>query len=217
VAHELNNPLTAIIGLVTATKRDLGADSPQGAMLGMALEQATRVAKIVNDLRQFASQEHEGPGKRFLATAPIKEALDHISEQLKAHRVELHAALPEPAPELKGDPVQIQQLVAHLLQNALNAMPEGGRLEIGVRAVEGDAVKLWVGDTGKGIPEALRERIFDPVFSTKDQPARLGMGLSICHSIVEAHHGKITVESAPGKGSTFAVLLPAAPPAGHLY
>jgi signal transduction histidine kinase len=95
-------------------------------------------------------------------------------------------------------------------------MPEGGALKVGLKAVEGEAVKLTVSDTGKGIPAELLERIFDPFFTTKAAPTRLGMGLSLCHAIVEAHHGKISVESAPGTGTTFTVLLPAAPRQAHL-
>ena len=113
--------------------------------------------------------------------------------------------------------MQIQQLVAHLLQNAINAMPHGGELRVGVGGVEGDAIKISVSDTGKGVPKELRERIFDPFFSTKDLPSQVGMGLALCYGIAEAHHGRITVESEVGKGSTFTVLLPAAPPRGHLY
>ena len=95
-------------------------------------------------------------------------------------------------------------------------MPEGGELHIGLADVAGDALKLTVTDSGKGIAPELRERIFDPFFTTKDGIAGVGLGLSISHSIVEAHHGKLLVESAPGQGATFTVLLPAAAPAAHL-
>jgi signal transduction histidine kinase len=105
--------------------------------------------------------------------------------------------------------------VAHLVQNAIAAMPEGGELRIALTDVAGDALKLTVSDSGKGIPPEMRERIFDPFFSTKDK-AGVGLGLSISHSIVEAHHGKLLVDSAPGRGATFTVLLPAAAPAAHL-
>jgi signal transduction histidine kinase len=82
--------------------------------------------------------------------------------------------------------------------------------------VAGDALKLTISDTGRGIPQELRERIFDPFFTTKEGANGVGLGLSISHSIVEAHHGRILVESAPGKGATFTVLLPAAAAAAHL-
>jgi len=102
------------------------------------------------------------------------------------------------------------------VQNAIQAMPSGGDLKIALSGVAGDAIKLTVADSGRGIPEEMRERIFDPFFSVKDQAKGVGLGLSISHSIVEAHHGRILVDSAPGKGSTFTVLLPAAVAAAHL-
>ena len=130
---------------------------------------------------------------------------------MAAAAVALQTDIEPRLPELLGDPVQVQRLVGHLVQNALGAMPEGGELRVGLRAVEGDAIKLTVADTGKGIPASLQERIFDPFFSTKATPLHLGLGLSVCHAIVEAHHGKIAVESAEGRGTTFTVLLPVAP------
>ena len=117
----------------------------------------------------------------------------------------------------EGDPVQIERVVEQLVRNAIQAMPGGGQLSVRVAEVAGDSVKLSVADTGRGIPPALRERIFDPFFTIKGHsPSGSGLGLSITHSIVEAHHGKILVESAEGRGSTFTVVLPAAAPAAHL-
>jgi signal transduction histidine kinase len=95
-------------------------------------------------------------------------------------------------------------------------MPAGGALSVGLAAVEGDAVCLSVKDTGKGIPESLRERIFDPFFTTKDEPGRVGLGLSVAHRIIEAHHGRIRLESAEGQGTTVTVILPAAGGEAHL-
>ena len=89
-------------------------------------------------------------------------------------------------------------------------MPGGGALEVSVGAIAGDALRLRIADNGKGIPVTIRERIFDPFFTTKDDPERVGLGLSVSHSIVESHHGKIVVDSAEGAGSAVTVLLPAA-------
>ena len=95
-------------------------------------------------------------------------------------------------------------------------MPEGGTLKVSLSDVDGDALKLSVSDTGKGIPKSMRDRIFDPFFTTKDAPSGVGLGLSISHSIVEAHHGKLLVDSAEGSGATFTIVLPAAAAAAHL-
>ena len=88
-------------------------------------------------------------------------------------------------------------------------------LEVTLGAIAGDALRLRIADTGKGIPITIRERIFDPFFTTKEGPERIGLGLSVSHSIVEAHHGKIVVDSAEGAGAAVTVLLPVAT-AAHL-
>src|SRR5216684_232033 len=216
IAHELNNPLTAVSGLISLARKQLGESSPQAETLKQALEQARRVSKVVGDLRQFAEQERTHGGRRFPLSQPVQSALDLYAEELREKRIEVRQELKDGLREAQGDPVQIQQVVAHLVQNAIAAMPEGGELRIGLTDVAGDALKLTVSDSGKGIPAEMRERIFDPFFTTKDGAAGVGLGLSISHSIVEAHHGQLLVDSAPGRGATFTILLPAAAPAAHL-
>src|SRR5437868_722072 len=216
IAHELNNPLTAVAGLISLARKQLGESSPHSDTLKQALEQARRVSKIVGDLRQFAEQERTHGGRRFPLSQPVQSALDLYAEELREKGIDVRQEVKAGLREAQGDPLQIQQVIAHLLQNAIAAMPEGGELRIGLTDVAGDALKLTVSDSGKGIPTEMRERIFDPFFSTKDAAAGVGLGLSISHSIVEAHHGKLLVDSAPGRGATFTVLLPAAAPAAHL-
>jgi two-component system, NtrC family, sensor kinase len=216
IAHELNNPLTAVAGLISLARKQLGESSPQSETLKQALEQTRRVSKIVGDLRQFAEQERTHGGRRFPLSQPVQSALDLYADQLREKRIEVRQDLKDGVREAQGDPHQIQQVVAHLLQNAIAAMPDGGELRIGLSDVGGDALKLTVTDSGKGIAPEMRERIFDPFFTTKEGAAGVGLGLSISHSIVEAHHGKLLVDSAPGRGATFTILLPAAAPAAHL-
>jgi signal transduction histidine kinase len=108
-------------------------------------------------------------------------------------------------------------VVEHLVRNAIQAMPSGGKLQVSLGELGGDSLKLVVADTGRGIASSVRERIFDPFFTTKDKGLNgAGLGLSISHSIVEAHHGRILVESVEGRGSTFTVVLPAAAEPAHL-
>jgi signal transduction histidine kinase len=215
IAHELNNPMTAITGYLAILKKELGPASPQGALIANAQEQATRVARVIEDLRSFADQERAAQGQRFSLVRPVRAALDLYEDRLRAAGIEVKARYEEPLPDTQGNPVQLQQVVAHLVENALNAMPEGGRLDVSVGSIDGDALRLRIADTGKGIPSQLRERIFDPFFTTKDQAGRVGLGLSVSHSIVEAHRGKILVESEEGAGSAITVLLPVAA-AAHL-
>jgi signal transduction histidine kinase len=214
VAHELNNPMTAITGYLAILKKQL-AGAPQQEMVLRAQEQAARISRVVEDLRSFADQERSSGGKRFPLAGPLRAALDLYEERLRAAKIEVHTRIEDGVPDAQGDPVQIQQVVAHLVENAINAMPEGGKLDVSLGAVDGDALRLRIADTGRGIPPGLRERIFDPFFTTKPQAGRVGLGLSVSHSIVEAHHGRIMVESEEGAGAAVTVVLPAAT-AAHL-
>jgi signal transduction histidine kinase len=168
------------------------------------------VARIVDDLRNFADQERQVPGQRFALQRTVDAALSLYEDRLRASGIVLTRKVEESLPEAQGDPVQIQQVVAHLVENAINAMASGGKLDVQVGTVDGDALRLRIADTGRGIPATLRERIFDPFFTTKDREGQVGLGLALSHSIVEAHHGRIVVESEEGAGAAFTVLLPAA-------
>ncbi|PTL85302.1 ATP-binding protein [Vitiosangium sp. GDMCC 1.1324] len=216
IAHELNNPLTGILGLLSLASEDVPAMSSLGQSLAMALEQARRMARIIKELRQMAEQERVGAGRPLDPLQPVRAALHELRDELPSRGVTLCCELGESVPRVLGHADQLQKVVTSLLQNALTAMPTGGTLSVGLAAVEGDAVCLSVKDTGRGIPEPLRERIFDPFFTTKDEPGRVGLGLSVAHRIVEAHHGRIRVESAEGQGTTITVILPAAGGEAHL-
>lgn len=216
IAHELNNPLTGILGLLSLACDEVPAQSPLSQNLTMALEQARRMAHIIRELRQLAEQERAGAGRPLDFLQPVRAALHELRDELQSRGVTVSCELDEPVPRVLGHADQLQKVVTNLLQNALTAMPSGGALSVGLAAVEGDAVCLSVKDTGRGIPDTMRERIFDPFFTTKDEPGRVGLGLSVAHRIVEAHHGRIRVESAEGQGTTITVILPAAGGEAHL-
>ena len=216
LAHELNNPLMAIAGLAAIVQRR-PRDETQAAQLRQMQEQVVRVATIVEDLRRFSEQEREGAGRRFALEESVRNVLSRYEPDLSKRQIDLQLEIQPNLRAAEGDPIQIEQVVEQLVKNAIQAMPEGGKLSVGVAGIADDSVKLTVADTGRGIPAALRERIFDPFFTTKEKgTGGSGLGLSITHSIVEAHHGKILVDSAEGQGSTFTVVLPAAAAAAHL-
>jgi len=215
VAHEINNPLTAIGGFLALLQRD-GIEKQAGP-LKKAQEQVQRVARIVEGMLQFATQERAVQGRRFALAAPVRSVLQKYAPQLEQGGIAVSAQLDAPVREAEGDPVQIEQVIEHLVRNAIQAMPGGGQLHVSVGSVGGDSLKLVVADTGRGIASAVRERIFDPFFSSKANGGKgVGLGLSISHSIVEAHHGRILVDSVEGRGATFTVVLPAAAAAAHL-
>jgi two-component system, NtrC family, sensor kinase len=213
MAHELNNPITAITGVAALLRKELQGTAHE-ERLRILQEQALRVSSIVANLRAFADQERGQPGRRFPLHSSVLAALDLYEGQMRAHGIQLTTEIK--SCEAQGDPAQIQEAVAHIVQNAIAAMPQGGTLKVSLSNVNGDALKLSVSDTGKGIPTAMRDRIFDPFFTTKEEHSGVGLGLSISHSIVEAHHGKLLVDSAEGCGATFTIVLPAAAAAAHL-
>ena len=213
MAHELNNPITAITGIAALLRKELEG-TPHEEQLRTLQEQARRISSIVGNLRTFADQERTQPGRRFPLHSSVLAALDLYERQMREKGIELATEIK--SCDAQGDPAQMQEAIAHIVQNAISAMPEGGRLKVTLSDVNGDALKLSVTDTGRGIPKAMRDRIFDPFFTTKEGPGGVGLGLSISHSIVEAHHGKLLVDSAEGQGATFTIVLPAAAAAAHL-
>jgi signal transduction histidine kinase len=214
-AHQINNPLTAVTALITLLRNELPEGSPQAATAQQALQQAFRVAQIVSDLRVFSEQER-GEGRTFPLEGPVRAALALHAGQMARQNIRLDAEFAATSRHAHGDPAQIECALSNLLQNAVQAMPAGGELRVRVREVNGEALSVSIADSGKGIPSALRERIFDPFFTAGKGAAAAGMGLSVAHSIVEAHHGRIMLDSEEGKGATFTIFLPAAAPAAHL-
>jgi two-component system, NtrC family, sensor kinase len=215
IAHEVNNPLTAVTGLLALLKAELPKDSEQARTAQTALAEAYRVAAIVKKLKTFAD-ESRSEGRPFPLEGPVRSALDHHAQELQEKNIRVEADFASRLRPAQGDPAQIEQVVSHLVRNAIQAMPRGGELKLSVNDVGGEALQLRVQDNGKGIPAQFRERIFDPFFSTKSDGTQAGLGLSLSHRIVEAHHGRIVVDSEEGKGATFTVFLPAAAPAAHL-
>ncbi|MBX5484139.1 MAG: sensor histidine kinase [Myxococcaceae bacterium] len=215
LAHEMNNPLTSVLGILSLVKDDIPRGTPNADLLEVAAQDAARIARIVERFRRFVEQETFAP-ERFDLGQVVKDAIALARPELDAAKVRARATLPEGAHPVSGDPKQLAEAIRQLLLNSAQAMPEGGELSVQLSEPEKGALKLTVSDTGEGIPEALRERVFDPFFTTKRDSARLGLGLTLVHRVVQAHHGRILLESAPGKGTTVTVLLPGAAGAAHL-
>jgi signal transduction histidine kinase len=216
IAHELNNPVMGLTGSAALLQRQLGDDPRHQELVRSMAEQARRISQIAAGLRQFAEQERTVAGRPFPLSASVLAALELHGPACEERGIHVETCLPGGLPDVQGDPLQMKEAVAQLVQNAIQAMPHGGELRVALADVAGDAVKLTVSDTGKGIPADIRERIFDPFFSTKQPGQGAGLGLSIAHTIVKAHHGELAVESPEGGGAVFTVVLPAAAAAAHL-
>lgn len=214
-AHELNNPLTSVIGIGSMLGVEL-AGSPSSEMLQLLLREARRMAKIVDALKRSVDDELDAAGTPVSMQHAVLGALESTRPLLDSNRIRVEMKLPEAPLHVLGSADALQHMVEHLVKNAITAMKaSGGKLGLSLQRA-GDAVRLEVSDTGRGIAPDIRERIFDPFFTTKDDPQSIGMGLTTVHRTVEAHHGRVRFDSEVGRGTTFSVILPAAQTAAHL-
>jgi len=212
VAHEVNTPLTGISSYAQMLLADTPEGDPRHELLRKVERQTFRAAHIVNGLLDFARHRRGERGEVDLRRI-AEECLDLLRERLSRRSVRVVTEL-EPAPVLVlGDSGELQQVVTNLLLNAVDAMPEGGTLTIGVHAADGRA-RLVVADTGCGIRPEHLGRIFDPLFTTRAGQGGTGLGLAISQQIVTQHGGRLDVASRPGEGARFTVDLPEEPPSG---
>ncbi len=157
--------------------------------------------KIINDLLGFSRV-----GKPSVSPTQIDKIIeDSLSRMHIPENIELTKKLDADLPEVKVDPDQIQQVLVNMILNAVQAMPEGGKLAIGTSKKD-DFLEMKIADTGCGIPREAVDKIFDPLFTTKAKG--IGLGLAVCKTIIDRHQGNIEVASKVGKGTTFTVKLP---------
>ena len=212
VAHELNNPLTAILGVTELVRERQGLDESMKRQLDLTHRQARRAARIVQNLLEFSRPA--SPQKLPIDLSTIVERTIQLHEHsLRRNQVEVHFNPRTDLPLIVGDANQLIQVFLNLISNAEQAIREvreSGRIQVRLTAA-GSNVVATVQDDGVGIsPEAL-PKLFDPFYTTKRPGGGTGLGLSICLSIVREHGGTIQAESLPGGGSAFSVYFPAAP------
>jgi two-component system sensor kinase FixL len=213
LAHELNQPLTAIINYMQACRRLLptaatGGNSRIDELMEKSISQAERTGKIIRQLRQFIARGETEQAPEEIG-AVVEEAaqlaLIGASERGISAKFDL-AALPP----VLIDKIQIQQVIINLVRNSVDALTDtgGGEITIRARGAQG-LVEIQVCDTGPGLAEDVAQRLFRPFVTTK--PGGLGIGLSICRTIAEAHDGKLWATGNPGGGTIFHLALPLAP------
>lgn len=209
VAHELNEPLGGILGFAQLAKK--GDGLPQQARTDIEkIEAASLHAReVVRKLLIFARQV---PAKKTLVplNKVVEEGLAILTSRCAKEGIELVRDLAPDLPEITADPAQLTQVLVNLAVNAIQAMPKGGRLIIRTREEPGQ-VLLGVEDTGIGMSEEVKGKLYLPFFTTKEVGQGTGLGLPVVHGIVTAHGGTIRVNSEPGKGSRFEVRLPVGP------
>jgi PAS domain S-box-containing protein len=206
VAHELNNPLTSILGFAQLLLDVTPPDASSRGDLEIIANQARRGRDIVRNLLDFARQIKP---QRWPADVNqvLCQTLVLIRQYLEKSGVAIEEDYSPGVGVLTLDSGQMKQVFLNLITNAAQAMPKGGKLRLRTACV-GSEVAISVSDTGQGIPPEIRERIFEPFFTTKATSEGTGLGLSVSLGIVQGHGGRITVESRVGQGSTFTVWLP---------
>lgn len=212
VAHEVNTPLAVISTYSQMLADRFGTGSEEAKLLGKMTEQTFRASEIVNSLLDF-SRTSGAEMTRCDLNRAISDTLELISPQLRKARVQLELRLDASA-IIRANRGKLQQVLLNLFLNARDAMPDGGTLSITTRmtaeATSEARAQVLVSDTGTGIEPELQRRIFDPFFTTKDSRSGTGLGLAVSYGIVQEHSGTISVQSAPGAGTTFTLEFPLA-------
>jgi two-component system, NtrC family, sensor histidine kinase PilS len=214
LAHEIRNPIGSIRGSVEVLSGSLAPEGDDRRLMEIVLRESDRLDAIIRDFLQFSRPPH-------LVRVPtdISSMLEEILLMLsnrgavqgaEAPRVEFRREVAEPAAKADVDPAQMRQALWNLCLNAVEAMPQGGELCVGVRTVTAGSgrtlMEITVEDTGVGIAAAELTQVFEPFFTTK--PQGTGLGLAIAHRIVEDHGGEIRVQSEPWRGSRFTISVP---------
>ena len=216
IAHEINNPLAFILAHQGTVERLLGelpppSEEAAARALAKARERVgsmrmglTRIQDLVLNLRKFSRLDE---GERALVNVP--EAIETVLALLQ-HKLGVDTAVTRDfagRPEIRCTPALLNQVVMNILANAADAMPAGGTIRIATRS-DAETDEIRISDTGPGIPEDLREKIFEPFFTTKPVGSGTGLGLAIAYSVVQAHSGVLSVETAPGGGACFVIGIP---------
>ena len=217
VAHEIRNPLGGIGGFAGLLERDLDLDDPRRRLVKRIIEGVSGLNRMVTNLLNYTrpTQLNMRP-VNFVQVVEDCIGFFEIDGGTQLEAIELHRDYASPEIPCRIDPEQVQQIVLNLLHNALQAMPNGGRLTIGVSEVDPGqdsrtelsvpCTTLTVTDSGMGMSEEVQGKLFMPFFTTKEDGN--GLGLATAKKVIEAHGGDIQIESAPNQGASFTIFIP---------
>jgi signal transduction histidine kinase len=210
VAHEINNPLTTISGWIQIFLADAEPDDPIREQFASIQEELDRIARIVDKLLAFA-QKPSADRELLDINELTRSVVSFLEYQMLNASVRLTTDLSPQTPAIEGSPSELKQIFLNLMLNARQAMPEGGTLHVSSRPSEdGSRVELRFTDTGHGVPEEARERLFEPYYTTRAEEGGTGLGLAVSHEIVRKMGGELALESTSPAGTIFLVALPVA-------
>jgi signal transduction histidine kinase len=212
VAHEVNNPLAGVLASIENMRDNPDDEEMRDRYLQLIADGLTRIERTVANLLNF-SRPREIKLERTSVNHNLRHVVELVGYQFRAAGVEVKMDFDSDPAMVEADHFQMEQLFLNLVLNALDAMREGGTLYLRTR-VRGGKVIAEVRDNGHGIPAEIRDRIFDPFFTTREVGEGTGLGLAVSGSIVAAHGGRIELETALGRGTTFRIIMAAKPEEG---
>ncbi len=215
IAHEIGTPLNVISGNAEYLLVDKDSRRSPGKELKIIVEETERISKLIKRLMHI-TQPQVLDMKRVQLNNIVRRVLDFTVHEMENAKIVLEGRLEEGLPEVLGDADQLEQVLLNLVMNAIEAMPDGGRLFVStsrwhVETEKNPLVQVRVSDTGSGIPQEVMPKIFDPFFTTKKARGYTGLGLSITYRIIEDHKGTIKIDSVINMGTTITVRLPSVP------
>lgn len=208
IAHEVRNPLGIIKTSTEVVRNRAKLGGAEEKMLGYVIDEVRRIETLVRDFLDFAQ-----PKPPVKVELPLRAVIDRVAAiaapEFTRQKIELTVEDESGGATILGDPDQLYQACLNLVLNAIDAMPEGGRIQASVNATDG-SVSLTIRDEGAGVPDAIREEIFNPFFTTKAKGT--GLGLAKVQTVAEAHGGSTSCVCVPGRGAAFTITLPRAKP-----
>ncbi len=208
VAHEINTPLTGVSSYTQMLLGMLAETDPKHALLQKINRQTDRATGIVNNLLNFSRTGSATEFGEVDVNRVLEDTLQLLEPQLRHSRIEIERAYSAEPPMVFGNGGNLQQVFTNLILNARDAIPDGGCVTLRTLIEDDETVRVEIKDTGIGIAPENVARIYDPFFTTKGVGRGTGLGLAVSYGIVQEHTGHISVESAPGRGTTFRITLP---------
>ncbi|MFC2149289.1 PAS domain-containing sensor histidine kinase, partial [Candidatus Auribacterota bacterium] len=209
IAHEIRNPLTSIKILINSLFSELPEKLKQAQDVNVINEEIERLNRIITQFLEFAKPQELIPEMVHIKNI-ITDTVTLVAPKIKQQNIALSIKCPQGLPHMHGDPSLLKQAFINLILNALQAMPEGGNLDISASrngsAKSLDMIRIMLKDTGTGIVKENIKKLFTPFFTTKKEG--LGLGLSVTQKIINEHGGKIEIESTVNKGTGVSVFIP---------